>query len=95
MAKPLASLTVGEIIRAVDESIDATQCRGMKNCKGDEECVTHDLWTNLNEHIFEYMDSVTLSDLVGARERKTSGSSVVRLSKYKKKISGNPGGMNV
>ena len=43
MAKPLASLTVGEIIRAVDESIDATQCRGMKNCKGDEECVTHDL----------------------------------------------------
>ncbi|MEL0071210.1 MAG: Rrf2 family transcriptional regulator, partial [Betaproteobacteria bacterium] len=41
MAKPLASLTVGEIIRAVDEPIDATQCRGMKNCKGDEECVTH------------------------------------------------------
>jgi Rrf2 family iron-sulfur cluster assembly transcriptional regulator len=94
MAKPLASLTVGEIIRAVDEPIDATQCRGMKNCKGDEECVTHDLWTSLNEHIFDYMDSVTLSDLVGARERKASGSSVVRLSKYKKKISGNPGGMN-
>ena len=51
---PLGQITVGEIIRAVDEMVDATQCRGMKNCKGDDECITHELWMGLNESCLLY-----------------------------------------
>ena len=53
-----------DIIRAVDEPIDATQCAGRENCKDDGKCLTHDLWASLNERIFEYLNSVTLAQLV-------------------------------
>jgi Rrf2 family iron-sulfur cluster assembly transcriptional regulator len=64
LAKPLETVSVADIIRAVDEPIDATQCGGKENCHDDHRCMTHDLWVSLNEKIFEYLDSVTLADLV-------------------------------
>ncbi len=57
-------ITVSEIIQAVDERVDATQCQGKENCLDDRRCLTHDLWTRLNERMVEYLDSVTLEDLV-------------------------------
>ena len=79
--QPITSITVGEIIRAVDEIVDATQCGGLKNCKDDKECITHDLWTGLNEHIFDYMDTVRLSDLVERRLFKMKGIQPVKFEK--------------
>jgi len=79
--QPITSITVGEIIRAVDETVDATQCGGLKNCKDDKECITHDLWTGLNEHIFDYMDTVRLSDLVERRVFKLKGIQPVKFEK--------------
>jgi Rrf2 family iron-sulfur cluster assembly transcriptional regulator len=73
ISRSTESITVGEIIRAVDETVDATQCGGLKNCKDDKECITHELWTGLNEHIFDYMDTVKLSDLVEKRVFKMNG----------------------
>src|SRR6187549_1135159 len=58
LARDMAQLTVAEIILAVDEPIDATQCAGKENCKDEEKCLTHDLWANLNERIFDYLGSV-------------------------------------
>ncbi|HEY8856865.1 MAG TPA: Fe-S cluster assembly transcriptional regulator IscR [Rugosibacter sp.] len=58
-------VSVAEIIRAVDESLDATQCGGKRDCSEDRRvCMTHDLWTNLNEKMFDYLDSVSLAELV-------------------------------
>ena len=69
----MAQLTVAEIILAVDEPIDATQCAGKENCKDDEKCLTHDLWANLNERIFDYLGSVTLRQLVENQRAKDAG----------------------
>ena len=44
LAQPAASLSVADIILAVDEPIDATQCGGKENCKDDKRCMTHELW---------------------------------------------------
>jgi Rrf2 family iron-sulfur cluster assembly transcriptional regulator len=68
LAKAADTVSVAEIIVAVDEPIDATSCGGMENCKDEGKCLTHDLWTALNEHIFEYLRGVTLGQLV-ARQR--------------------------
>jgi Rrf2 family iron-sulfur cluster assembly transcriptional regulator len=57
-------LSVADIIRAVDEPIDATQCAGKENCHDEHRCLTHDLWMGLNAHIFDYLDNVTLATLV-------------------------------
>jgi Rrf2 family iron-sulfur cluster assembly transcriptional regulator len=57
-------VTVADIIFAVDEPLDATQCGGKENCQDDQRCMTHDLWANLNAKMVEYLDSVSLADLV-------------------------------
>jgi Rrf2 family iron-sulfur cluster assembly transcriptional regulator len=64
LAKDTADVSVSDIIRAVDEPIDATQCGGRENCRDDQRCMTHELWTNLNARIFDYLSSVRLKDLV-------------------------------
>ena len=70
LAKPLEEISVAAIIRAVDEPIDATQCGGLGNCHDDRECMTHDLWTSLNTRIYDYLDSVTLGELVATQLAK-------------------------
>ena len=64
LAKPIGKVSVADIIIAVDEPLDATQCGGKENCHDDRRCMTHDLWANLNARMFEYLNSVMLSDLV-------------------------------
>lgn len=68
LAKPLADVSVADIIRAVDEPIDATQCGGKENCHDEHRCLTHDLWVGLNAHIYEYLDNVTLASLVAKQD---------------------------
>ncbi len=70
LAKSLDEISVATIIRAVDEPIDATQCGGQGNCRDDRECMTHDLWMTLNTRIYDYLESVMLSDLVGKQLEK-------------------------
>ena len=57
-------IAVADVIMAVDEPIDATQCGGRENCQDDRRCMTHELWAGLNSHIFGYLRSITLADLV-------------------------------
>ena len=77
LTRPTSELSVGEIILAVDEPIDATQCGGKENCRDEKKCITHDLWTDLNRHIFDYLESVKLSDLVEKQKNNVSSNSVV------------------
>ena len=61
---------MADIVSAVDEPIDATQCGGKENCHDDKRCMTHDLWATLNEKMQEYLSSVTLADLVAHQAGK-------------------------
>ena len=77
LAKNMPEMSVADIILAVDEPIDATQCGGKENCHDDHKCITHDLWANLNQHIFDYLRSVTLRQLVD--EQKAKQTNVVQV----------------
>ena len=71
LARPIANITVADIIAAVDEPIDATQCGGKENCLDDRRCVTHDLWATLNEKMNDYLNSVSLADVVAHQQGKS------------------------
>ena len=73
ISRPLDLLTVADIIRAVDEPLDATQCGGRENCHDEHRCMTHDLWATLNSRMYEYLTSVSLADLVARQRRKEAG----------------------
>lgn len=68
LAKASKDISVSEIINAVDEQIDATQCGGHENCKDEGRCMTHDLWTALNEKILEYLSGVTIADMIASQK---------------------------
>jgi Rrf2 family iron-sulfur cluster assembly transcriptional regulator len=70
LAQPANQVTVADIVSAVDEPLDATQCGGKENCHDDKRCMTHDLWATLNEKMYEYLSSVTLADLVAHQSGK-------------------------
>ncbi|MFI4922731.1 MAG: Fe-S cluster assembly transcriptional regulator IscR [Burkholderiales bacterium] len=76
LAKSTDQITVADIILAVDEPIDATQCGGKENCRDEQKCLTHDLWAALNDRIFDYLHSVTLSQLV--TDQKSDNIKVIR-----------------
>jgi Rrf2 family iron-sulfur cluster assembly transcriptional regulator len=72
LARAAATISVADIIRAVDESLDATQCGGQENCQEERRCMTHELWSTLNDKMYEYLSSVMLADLV-ANQRQRAG----------------------
>lgn len=67
LARSAAHISVAEVISAVDESVDTTRCGGAHNCQNDGPCLTHDLWHDLSERIYDYLSHISLQDLV---ERK-------------------------
>ncbi len=73
LARPMGEISVADIIRAVDEHLDATQCGGNENCHEDHRCMTHDLWTTLNRKMYDYLASVSLGDLVNQHLAKQQG----------------------
>ena len=77
IARPLDLVAVADIIRAVDEQLDATQCGGRENCHDESRCMTHDLWSTLNAKMFEYLASVSLADLVRRERTKHAAGEVV------------------
>ncbi len=64
LARSMKEITVSDVIFAVDEPMDATQCGGKENCQEEGVCMTHELWSNLNKRMIEYLDSVSLGELV-------------------------------
>jgi Rrf2 family iron-sulfur cluster assembly transcriptional regulator len=82
LARKAKDVTVADIIIAVDEPIDATQCGGKENCHGHTpasgtRCMTHDLWATLNAKMVDYLDSVSLQDLVDQQKQKLHEQNVV------------------
>ncbi|MCR4346555.1 MAG: Fe-S cluster assembly transcriptional regulator IscR [Sulfuricaulis sp.] len=57
-------ISVAKIIVAINENIDATRCGGERNCHGDETCLTHQLWEDLSTRIHDFLNGITLGDLV-------------------------------
>jgi Rrf2 family transcriptional regulator, iron-sulfur cluster assembly transcription factor len=78
LARAADAVSVADVIVAVDEPIDQTQCGGRENCMDDRRCMTHELWAALNAHIFSFLRSVTLADLVRQQQPKNGDVAVLQ-----------------
>ncbi len=72
LSRASSLITVAEVITAVDENVDATRCKGMKNCKEDHPCLTHELWTDLSQEIRNFLSSITLAQVVERRSKEAA-----------------------
>jgi Rrf2 family iron-sulfur cluster assembly transcriptional regulator len=67
---------ISDIILAVDEPIKTTRCTpgSPVGCKSNKSrCLTHDLWEELGNKIYLYLNSVSLADVIDKRVLGTSG----------------------
>ncbi len=67
VSRSLDQVAISEIIVAVNETVDATQCAGKQNCLSHGRCLTHDLWEGLSAQIEDFLKGVSLQDLIDKR----------------------------
>lgn len=73
------NIKISQIVIAVDESIKMTRCGSEKkgSCVHDHKsakCMTHNLWDGLTSTIYNYLDSVSLSDIC---DRKNMSAGII------------------
>lgn len=64
LARPASDISIAEIICSVDENVDVTHCKGEGNCLDGDKCLTHDLWVDLSDRLYEFLSGITLAQFV-------------------------------
>lgn len=66
LAKPAENYTVGEILRATEGSLAPVSCleNSVSDCPRASECSTIFIWEGLYKVITEYLDNITLQDII-------------------------------
>jgi Rrf2 family iron-sulfur cluster assembly transcriptional regulator len=67
LSRDANQINIAEVISAVDEKVDATRCAGQGNCQNGEECLTHQLWTDLSDQLYDFLNGISLGQLVENR----------------------------
>jgi len=58
-------ISISDVILAVDEGTKITQCGEVEACSGgDYQCLTHDLWQELSNEIRNFLDNITLAEMM-------------------------------
>lgn len=68
LARDAGEIQIVQVIDAVDESVDATRCKGKGNCQDGETCLTHYLWCELSDEIHAFLSGISLASLVERAE---------------------------
>ena len=68
LSKNTADISISDIILAVDEQVDLTNCESKGNCQNEQPCLTHDLWMGLSHTVRNYLDGITLGELLSQED---------------------------
>ena len=66
LARPAKEITVGDVLRAAEGSIAPVSCLEFEvnKCPRADKCATLYVWEGLNKVISEYLDGVTVADIL-------------------------------
>lgn len=64
LSRDAEEICVADVITAVDEKVDAMRCNGLGNCHEEGECLTHELWCDLSNQIYAFLQGISLAKLV-------------------------------
>ncbi len=66
-------ISVAHIINAVNESIELSRCDGRANCHDGKQCLTHNLWVDLSSRINDFLDNISIGELIKQNEKQVTG----------------------
>jgi Rrf2 family iron-sulfur cluster assembly transcriptional regulator len=64
LSRTANQIAIAEIITAVDETVETTRCNGAGNCQEGQRCLTHELWDDLSQQIYRFLNDITLANLM-------------------------------
>lgn len=64
LSRDANEIAVADVVTAIDEKVDATRCGGMGNCQDGKPCLTHELWSDLSRQLYEFLENISLGQLV-------------------------------
>ncbi len=67
LQRPANRITVADVVLAVNEQIDATRCKGKGGCQDGEHCLSHQLWAELSDQIYQFLSGISLEQVVERR----------------------------
>lgn len=68
LSRAPGAIAVAEVIGAVNETVDATKCGGTGNCQSGHTCLSHQLWSDLSDQIYNFLNGISLADVIGRQE---------------------------
>ena len=79
LSKRADDIVISDVIEAVDENIETMACSGKSNCNKNRQCLSHNLWEDLDEEIKNYLSDVTLQQVIS---KNNSNVKEIKLSEY-------------
>tara|TARA_B100000900_G_scaffold275562_1_gene235498 strand:- start:371 stop:805 length:435 start_codon:yes stop_codon:yes gene_type:complete len=62
-------ISIKQIMDAVEEDLDATNCAGASSCFEGRQCSSHKLWDDLNHVVDNYLSKIFINDLAEPQNR--------------------------
>lgn len=82
---PMDKISISDIVTAMNEDLDARQCRGGPGCNNGEECLSHILWDDLSNMIDQFLTTITLAALLEKRKLAQPHTQVVQIAQIRRR----------
>jgi Rrf2 family iron-sulfur cluster assembly transcriptional regulator len=64
LSRDANDINIAQVIEAVDEKVMLNRCEGRGDCLNGGPCLTHELWCNLSDQIHDFLNGISLGQLV-------------------------------
>jgi len=64
LSRDSSEINIAQVIEAVDEKVSLNRCEGRGDCHNGGPCLTHELWCNLSDQIYDFLNNISLGNLV-------------------------------
>lgn len=72
LAKPLETISVGEVLRTLEGNIEPVECSGIQSdsiCDSSCNCVSKIVWQKINDSVNEAVDGIMIEELVNESKK--------------------------
>ena len=64
-----SKISIKQVMDAVEEDLDATNCAGASSCFEGKQCSSHKLWDELNNVVDAYLSKIFIYELADSQDR--------------------------
>ena len=64
LSRHSSEINVSEVVASVEGAMDATQCGGASDCHAGTRCLAHNLWSELNSQVDNFLINKSLEDVI-------------------------------